>query len=143
MLVVNNKISIDENEINFSFVRASGPGGQNVNKVATSVQLKFNVNESNSLSDEVKSLILKRSKSKLTKNNEILIEAKRFRTQEKNKQDAIERLKIFLLKAAKVKKKRKKTMPTTSSVEKRIETKKKRANIKKLRKRISKKINME
>ncbi|PID60598.1 MAG: aminoacyl-tRNA hydrolase [Ignavibacteriae bacterium] len=143
MLIINEEISIDENELEFSFVKASGPGGQNINKVATSVQLRFNVAESKSINEKVKILIFKNSCNKLTKNNEILIEAKRFRTQEKNKKDALERFKLFLLESVKVKKKRKKTLPTTSSVERRIETKKKRANIKKLREKVNKKIQTE
>jgi ribosome-associated protein len=138
MIKVNSLISLDERELKFSFIKASGPGGQNVNKVATSVQLKFNVYKSENLPDEVKEKIIKNAGKKATTKGIIIIEAKRYRTQEKNKTDAIERLVKLISQSAKVAKKRKKTKPTKAADEKRIEVKKKKSTQKTLRKKVSK-----
>ena len=138
MIKVNTLINLDESELNFSFVKASGPGGQNVNKVATSVQLKFNVYKSANLPEEIKEKIIKNAGKKATSKGNILIEAKRYRTQEKNKTDAIERLVKLISQSAKVEKKRKRTKPTKAAAEKRIEVKKKKSSKKILRKKISK-----
>lgn len=137
MIKINSYIYIDENELKFSFIRASGPGGQNVNKVSTAVQLKFSVINS-SLNEATKNKLLKIAGSKATKDGEIIIEAKRFRTQEKNKQDSIDRLVKLIAKAAEVKKKRKKTKPTKASSEKRIDSKKQKSKIKTQRKKVNK-----
>lgn len=138
MIKVNSLINLDESELKFSFIKASGPGGQNVNKVATSVQLKFNVYKSANLTDEVKEKIIKNAGKKATSKGIIIIEAKRYRTQEKNKTDAIERLVKLISQSAKVVKKRKKTKPTKAAAEKRIEVKKKKSTQKNLRKKVSK-----
>lgn len=138
MIKINSNINLDENELSFSFIRASGPGGQNVNKVSTAVQLKFDVINSNNLDETIKQKLLKISGSRSTKDGAILIEAKRYRTQEKNKQDAIDRLVKLIQKATEIKKKRKKTRPTKASSEKRIEGKKKKSRLKKQREKINK-----
>lgn len=138
MIKVNNKISINENELKFDFIRASGPGGQNVNKVSTAVQLRFNIMTSKSLNEHEKALIIQCLRKKVTNEGILIIEAKRFRTQEKNKQDAVERLISLIIKCTKIKKPRRKTKIPKSVMEKRIEGKKRKAETKKLRKRVNK-----
>ena len=138
MIKVNNKISLNENELKFDFIRASGPGGQNVNKVSTAVQLRLNIMTSKSLNEHEKALIIKGSRNKVTNEGILIIEAKRFRTQEKNKQDAIDRLIALIIKCTKIKKPRRKTKIPKSVMEKRIEGKKRKSQTKKLRKRVNK-----
>ncbi len=133
MIEINNKIFIPETELQFNFIRSSGPGGQNVNKVSTAVQLRFDIINSPSLSDEVKRRLIVKSGNKVTKEGILIIEAKRFRTQESNKQDAIERFTELIRKAGRKPKKRIKTKPSYKSKQKRIEEKKKRSETKKLR----------
>ena len=111
MIEVNEEISLAENEISLSFIHASGPGGQNINKVATAVQLRFAVWESPSLQEEVKARLVKLAGKKVTGSGVLVIEAKRYRTQEKNRRDAIERLCVLIRKALIAPKKRKKTKP--------------------------------
>jgi ribosome-associated protein len=138
MIKVNNKISINENELKFDFIRASGPGGQNVNKVSTAVQLRFNIMTSKSLNEHEKALIIQCHRKKVTNEGILIIEAKKFRTQEKNKQDAVERLISLIIRCTKIKKPRRKTKIPKSVMEKRIEGKKRKADTKKLRKRVNK-----
>jgi len=133
MIEINNKIFIPETELQFNFIRSSGPGGQNVNKVSTAVQLRFDIINSPSLSDELKRRLIVKSGNKVTKEGILIIEAKRFRTQESNKQDAIERFTELIRKAGRKPKKRIKTKPSYKSKQKRIEEKKKRSETKKLR----------
>jgi ribosome-associated protein len=135
MIRINHQISIEESELVFSFIRSSGPGGQNVNKVATAVQLRFDVLHSPSLTEEVKSRLIRLAGKRMTLDGVLLIEARRFRTQEKNKQDAIERLTKLILKAAIKPKKRIHTLPNRSSREKRLKEKKKKGEIKKYRRK--------
>lgn len=138
MIIVNSNIEINENELKFDFIKASGPGGQNVNKVSSAVQLRFNINDSENLSGKEKELLLKNAHNRITKDGILIIEAKRYRTQDKNKQDAIERFVEIIKKALKVKKKRRKTKIPNSATEKRIERKKRKSNLKLLRKKINK-----
>lgn len=138
MIKVNSKISVNENELKFDFIRASGPGGQNVNKVSTAVQLRFNITTSKSLNEHEKTIIIKCSRNKVTNEGILIIEAKRFRTQEKNKQDAIDRLIALIIKCTKIKKPRRKTKIPKSVIEKRIVGKKRKSQTKKLRKRVNK-----
>jgi len=133
MIEINNKIFIPENEIQFNFIRSSGPGGQNVNKVSTAVQLRFDIVNSTSLNDEIKRRLIEKSGNKVTKEGILIIEAKRFRTQESNRQDAVERFIELIRKAEKKPKKRIKTKPSKESRQKRIEEKKKRSEVKKMR----------
>jgi len=124
MIKVTSNISVNETEIKYSFIRASGPGGQNVNKVATATQLRFNVINSPSLPDEMRARLLALIGKKLNAQGDLIIKAGRFRTQERNKQDALERLLTLLRKAAVSPKKRKKTKPTLASTERRLTKKK-------------------
>jgi ribosome-associated protein len=123
---------MDERELQIDFIRASGPGGQNVNKVATAVQLRFDVSAS-SLPEDVKTRLIKLAGNRLTSEGVLLIEAKRFRTQEKNREDAIQRFVELVRKSLVKPKARKKTKPTQASKEDRLKEKKKRGEIKKMR----------
>ena len=125
--------TIQENELIFSFVRSSGPGGQNVNKVATAAQLRFNVRNSPSLTVEVKEQLTKMAGTRITQEGILVIEAKRYRTQEQNRADALLRLAVLLEKATHRPKVRHPTRPSLSARVKRVESKKKRGAVKKQR----------
>jgi ribosome-associated protein len=132
MIEITPSLQIDERELQIDFVRASGPGGQNVNKVATAAQLRFDVHAS-SLPEDVKARLIQLAGSRITTEGVLLIEAKRFRTQEQNREDAIRRFVELVQKALVKPKARKKTKPTQSSKEERLKEKKRRGEIKKLR----------
>ena len=128
---ITASISIDSDELSEKFVRASGPGGQNVNKVSTAVQLRFDVKNSSSLPYRVKQNILAGSDARLTKDGQLVIIAETKRTQEANRKDAVDRLKEIVRKAAFVPKKRIATRPTKGAVKRRLESKAKRGQLKK------------
>ncbi len=130
MIKVSDKLSLHDNELHFDFIRSTGPGGQNVNKVATAVQLRFNIAASASLSEDVKVRLKKIAGRKITDNGVLIIEARRFRSQQKNRQDAIDRLTKLIAKAEIVPKKRIKTKPSKSAKEKRLQDKQHRSKIK-------------
>lgn len=132
MIEITPTFSVDESELEFAFVRASGPGGQNVNKVATAVQVRFDI-ENSSLPEEVKDRLNHQAGKKLSSEGVLLIEAKRFRTQEQNREDAIRRFVELVQHAFRKPKARTKTKPTAASKEKRLKSKKQRGEIKKLR----------
>ncbi len=132
MIEITPSVQIDERELQIDFVRASGPGGQNVNKVATAVQLRFDVNAS-SLPEEVKARLIHLAGNRITSEGVLLIEAKRFRTQEQNREDAIQRFVELVQKALIPPKPRKRTKPTAASKAKRLKEKKARGDIKRLR----------
>ena len=132
MIQITPTFSIDESELEFAFIRASGPGGQNVNKVATAVQLRFDVRRS-SLPDEVRERLQDIAGNKITSEGELLIEAKKFRTQEQNREDALNRFVALVQRAFMKPKVRTKTKPTAASREKRLKQKKQRGEIKKSR----------
>lgn len=133
MIRVTKDIQLDEKEIHEDFIRSSGPGGQNVNKVSTAVQLRFDVLHSPSLPEAVRQRLMKLAGQRLTTEGILIIDARRFRRQELNRQDALARLKELIRKAAEKPKKRVKTAPTPASREKRLESKMRRAEKKQLR----------
>jgi ribosome-associated protein len=137
MIRVNNRISIGENEIEEEFIRASGPGGQNVNKVASAVQIRFDAARSASLPDDVRKRLISIAGDKITGDGILIIDARRFRSQKANREDAVNRLVEMIRKAAVKPRLRFKTRPTASSRLKTMETKQHRARIKKLRRRVS------
>jgi ribosome-associated protein len=130
MIRVTAHIDIDEREIEEQFVRASGPGGQNVNKLSTAVQLRFDVRHSPSLSSDVRARLERLAGSRLTRDGVLVIMAQRHRTQARNRQDALDRLLDLIRRAAVAPIKRRPTKPTRASRERRIEGKKRRAGIK-------------
>ena len=132
-LRIDARVSLALDELQFSFIRASGPGGQNVNKVATAVQLRFDAAQSPSLTETVKRRLLRLAGSRATLAGEIIITAQRFRTQEANRKDAMDRLADLVRAALVVPKKRIKTKPTRASKERRIEHKKRRSSVKQQR----------
>lgn len=134
MIEVTPSLSIDENEIQLDFIRSSGPGGQNVNKVASGVQLRFNVETSTSLPDDVKFRLRSIAKNRITDEGVLIIDAHQYRTQEQNRADAILRLIDLIRQAAQPPKPRKKTRPSNAAKAKRLEEKRKRSEVKKLRK---------
>lgn len=132
MIEITPSLQIDERELQIYFIRSSGPGGQNVNKVATAVQLRFDVHAS-SLPEEVKTRLLRLAGNRVTSEGVLLIEARRFRTQEQNREDATQRFIELVRKSLVQPKARRKTKPTRASKEERLKEKKRRGEIKKMR----------
>jgi ribosome-associated protein len=133
VIEVTDSISIGDDEIQVEYVQSSGPGGQNVNKVATAAQLRFDVRNSPSLPEDVRRRLERLVGKRLTAAGVLVIEARRYRTQEQNRQDAIDRLVSLVRKAAEKPKTRRKTRPTAASVQKRLESKRRRSEIKRMR----------
>ena len=133
MLKITDAISIDERELQERFVRASGPGGQNVNKVSTAVELRFDVARSASLPEGVRARLSRLAGRRLSDEGILVIRADRFRTQERNREDARERLAERVRQATIVPKRRVPTRPSRASKERRREAKKKRGHVKRLR----------
>lgn len=137
MLNITPSIVIDENEIQLDFIRASGPGGQHVNKAATAVQLRFDVHNSPSLPADVRQRLIRLAGSRMTEEGTLIITAQRFRSQERNRQDAVDRLVELIRKAAKKPKLRRKTKPSRAARQRRLDAKRRRGNTKRLRRPIS------
>jgi len=136
MIQITDTISVDEREIQLEFIRSSGPGGQNVNKVATAVKLRFDVVHSPSLPDEVRQRLMSLYRKRINQAGLLIIDARRYRTQEQNRQDAVHRLVEFIRKASERPKPRKKTVPSYAAKIERLKAKRQRSEIKRLRSRI-------
>ena len=137
MIRVTPSITIDENEIKMTFICSSGPGGQNVNKVATAVQMRFDVSNSPALPPDVRKRMIRLAGKRITEKGVLILTARRFRTQEQNRHDAFKRLIALIRTAAEKPKLRRRTKPTIISKVKRLETKLQRGKIKRLRKAVS------
>lgn len=137
MIEITSSVSINESEIQIDFIRASGPGGQNVNKVSTAAQLRFDIRNSPSLEPEVKERLVKIAGNRVTEDGVLLIEAKRYRTQEQNRLDALQRLVTLVQQALERPRTRRKTRPTLASKQKRLQAKRQRSEKKRLRSRSS------
>jgi ribosome-associated protein len=135
MIRISRSIAIDESEIEERFTRASGPGGQHVNRSATAVQLRFDVANSPSLTQDVKDRLKQLAGSRLTEDGVLVIDAQRFRSQRRNRKDARRRLTDLLRRAGKPPRVRRRTKPTQASKERRLRDKRKRSEAKKLRRR--------
>jgi len=137
MIRITPTISIDDREIKEDFIRASGPGGQNVNKVATAVQLRFDVFHSPSLPHDVRKRLIRLGGRRITEDGVLIIKARRFRSQERNRQDAVERLVRLIRKACERPKIRRKTRPTLASRRRRLEIKHRRGKTKRMRRPVT------
>lgn len=133
MIRITPAIAIDEAELHFDFVRSSGPGGQNVNKVSTAVQLRFDVARSPSLPGDVRRRLARVAGRRMTADGVLVITARRHRSQQKNREDAVNRLVSLLKQAAVVPKTRRKTKPTRQSKERRLEEKRRKSRVKRTR----------
>lgn len=133
MLKITSALSLDDKELTYDYIRSSGPGGQNVNKVSSAVQLRYNLMNSTTLPPGTKERVIKLAGSRLTQTGEVVIEAKRYRTQEQNRLDAEQRLVDLIQKALVPPKKRRPTRPGAAAITRRIQSKKRHGEIKRLR----------
>src|SRR5438067_1867125 len=133
LIPINCHLFLDDSEIEESFVRASGPGGQNVNKVSSAVQLRFDLSRSRSLPEDVRERVARLAGHRLTRDGVIVIIAQRYRTQERNRQDALDRLVALIRRAAEPAAPRRPTRPSAAAKERRLQAKARRSAIKELR----------
>jgi ribosome-associated protein len=133
MIEITPTIQLDESELQYDFIRASGPGGQNVNKVSTAVQLRFNVRSSPNLPEDVKERLLQLAGNSATADGILILEARSYRTQDQNRYEALERLRTLIVEASRRPKPRRPTRPTVTSSARRAAEKSHRANLKRLR----------
>jgi len=136
MIRITQDIAIRETELKLDFIRSSGPGGQNVNKVATAVQLRFDAARSPSLPEDVRRRLVRIAGKRVSKEGVLLLDARRFRTQERNRQDALDRFAHWIRRAAEKPKKRIKTRPTLRSKERRLEGKRRQSETKRMRRSV-------
>ncbi len=136
MIKITPQIELDENEIHEEFIRSSGPGGQNVNKVSTAVHLRFDVNNSSSLPEKIRHRLIRLAGNRITKDGILVIKAERHRTREHNRRDAVNRLADLIIEASKVPKYRVRTKPSLTARRRRLEEKRKRGQTKKQRQRV-------
>lgn len=136
MIYITPRIQIPERDLQESFIQSSGPGGQNVNKVATAVQLRFDAANSTLLDEELKIRLKRIAGRRMTAEGVVVIEARRYRDQEKNRQEARNRLAALVRGAAEKPKIRRQTRPTKSSIQRRVEAKKKHGDLKKARNKV-------
>ncbi|MBV9686476.1 MAG: aminoacyl-tRNA hydrolase [Alphaproteobacteria bacterium] len=133
LIPINRHLFLDDSEVEESFIRASGPGGQNVNKVSSAVQLRFDLSRSRSLPEEVRGRLARLAGRRLTRDDVIVITAQRYRTQERNRQDALDRLVALIRRAAVPPTGRRPTKPSAAAKERRLEAKARRATVKERR----------
>ena len=136
MIKITDDIAIGEEEIKFKFVRSSGPGGQNVNKVSTAVQLRFNVVDSLTLPSDIRSRLMVLAGNRITEEGILVIDAQQYSTQERNRQAAIDRLVNIIKEASIPPKVRRKTKPSAGSKKRRLESKRRRSEVKQSRKSV-------
>jgi len=136
-MIINNKIQIPENELEFKISRSSGPGGQNVNKLNTKVAVNFDIENSGALNTEQKEIILRKLGYRLTKDKKLIVVSQQFRTQRANRDYAVEKLEGLIENALKKAKTRRSTRPTRSAVEKRLKSKKMKSLLKRQRREIT------
>jgi ribosome-associated protein len=133
MIRVTRSIALDDDELHFDFIRASGPGGQNVNKVASAAQLRFDVVGSPSLPDDVRERLIRLARRRVNRLGELVITARRYRRQDRNREDAIERLVELIRRAAVKPRVRKKTKPSAAARQRRLDAKRRRSETKRMR----------
>ena len=128
---IKGRLQVPENELSWTFVRSSGPGGQNVNKVASKAVLRWNLASSASLPEDVKRRLRTNQRNRITAEGDLIVTSQRFRDQERNKQDCIEKLRDMILQASIIPRPRKPSKPTRAARERRLQIKRRRSDIKK------------